>query len=65
MTPDEARSELLPILGSAVFIDMLLSAWGAALGLPAFVSSTFAELTGNAPRSFLEWATDYEAEFRP
>ena len=62
MTPDEARSELLPVLGSPVFIDMLLSAWNAALGQPAFVSSTFAELTAQAPRSLLEWATDYAAE---
>jgi uncharacterized protein YbjT (DUF2867 family) len=64
MTPDEARSALLPVLGSPVFINMLLSAWCAALGRPAFVSSTFAQLTGNAPRPFLEWATDYAAEFR-
>ena len=64
MTPDEARSELLPVLGSPVFINMLLNAWGAALGQPAFVSSSFAELTGRAPRPFLEWATDYAAEFR-
>ena len=64
MTPDEARAELLPVLGSPVFIDMLLNAWGAALGQPAFVSSSFAELTGRASRPFLEWATDYAAEFR-
>ncbi|MGH7621429.1 MAG: NAD(P)H-binding protein [Gemmatimonadaceae bacterium] len=64
MTPDEARSELLPVLGSPVFINMLLGAWEAALGQPAFVSSAFAELTGRAPRPFLEWATDYAAEFR-
>ena len=64
MTPDEARSELLPVLGSPVFINMLLNAWGAALGQPAFVSSSFAELTGKASRPFLEWATDYAAEFR-
>jgi len=63
MTPDEARSELLPVLGSSVFINMLLGAWEAALGRPAFVSSTFADLTGQPPRSFLEWATDYAAEF--
>jgi uncharacterized protein YbjT (DUF2867 family) len=56
MTPDEARSAMLP--------EMLLNAWRAALGQPAFVSSTFAELTGKAPRPFLEWATDYAAEFR-
>ena len=36
MTPDDARSELLPVLGSPVFINMLLNAWGAALGQPAF-----------------------------
>jgi uncharacterized protein YbjT (DUF2867 family) len=64
MTPDEARSELLPVLGSPVFINMLLNAWGAALGQPAFVSSTFTALTGRASRPFLEWATDYAAEFR-
>lgn len=43
---------------------LLLNAWSAALGRPAFVSPTFSELTGNAPRSFLEWATEYAAEFR-
>ena len=64
MTPDEAQSELLPVLGSPVFINMLLNAWKAALGQPAFVSSTFAELTGKAPRTFLQWATDYADEFR-
>jgi hypothetical protein len=64
MTPDEARSELLPILGSPVFINMLLDAWGAALGQPAFVSASLAGLTGRAARPFREWATDYAAEFR-
>jgi uncharacterized protein YbjT (DUF2867 family) len=64
MTPDQARSELLPILGSPVFINMLLTAWRAALGQPAFVSATFAELIGRTPRPFFEWATDYAAEFR-
>jgi uncharacterized protein YbjT (DUF2867 family) len=64
MTTDEARVDLLPVLGSPVFIDMLLNAWHAALGQPAFVSPAFATLTGHAPRTFLEWATDYAPEFR-
>lgn len=64
MTPDEARSELLPVLGSPVFIDMLLNAWKAALGRPAFLSPDFLELTGKPARPFLEWATDHAAEFR-
>jgi uncharacterized protein YbjT (DUF2867 family) len=64
MSPDEARSELLPVLGSSTFVNMLLNAWAAAIGQPAFVTSTFAELTGAPPRTFLEWATDHAAEFR-
>ena len=63
MSPDEARVELLPILGSSTLINMLLDAWAAAIGQPAFVTSTFAALTGAAPRTFGEWATDYAAEF--
>jgi uncharacterized protein YbjT (DUF2867 family) len=63
MSPDEAQVELLPILGSSTFIDMLLNAWAASSGQPAFVTSTFAALTGAAPRTFGEWATDHAAEF--
>jgi len=64
MTPDEARTELLPVLGSPVFINMLLNAWAAALGQPAYVSSSFLEVTGRTPRPFIEWAMDNAAEFR-
>jgi uncharacterized protein YbjT (DUF2867 family) len=63
MSPDKARSELLPVLGSSVVVNMLLNAWAAAIGQPAFVTSTYAELTGAPPRTFLEWATDHAAEF--
>jgi hypothetical protein len=55
---------LLPVLGSLTVVNMLLNAWAAAIGQPAFVTSTFAELTGASPRTFFEWATDYAAEFR-
>jgi uncharacterized protein YbjT (DUF2867 family) len=65
MSPDEARSELLPVLGSPTVVNMLLNAWGAAVGQPAFVTSTFAQITGAPPRTFLEWATDHAAAFRP
>jgi uncharacterized protein YbjT (DUF2867 family) len=64
ISPDEARSELLPFLGSLTLVDMLLNAWAAAIGQPAFVTPTFAELTGAPPRTFLEWVTDHAAEFR-
>jgi uncharacterized protein YbjT (DUF2867 family) len=64
MPADKTRSELVPILGSSTVVNMLLNAWAAAIGQPAFVTSTFAELTGAQPRTFLEWATDHAAEFR-
>jgi uncharacterized protein YbjT (DUF2867 family) len=64
ISPEEARSELLPVLGSLPVVNMLLNAWSAAIGQPAFVTSTFAELTGAPPRTFLDWATDHAAEFR-
>jgi uncharacterized protein YbjT (DUF2867 family) len=71
MTPDEARRELVSVMNwgmapatsvSAV-IEKLLSAWGAAVGLPAFVSTTFAEITGTRPRTFRQWAGDHAGEF--
>jgi uncharacterized protein YbjT (DUF2867 family) len=65
MSLDEARSELLPVLGSPAVVNMLLNAWAAAIGQPAFVTSTFADLTGALPRTFREWAIDHAAEFSP
>jgi uncharacterized protein YbjT (DUF2867 family) len=64
MSADEARSELLPFLGSSTMVNMLLNSWAAAIGQPAFVTYTFAELTGAPPRTFLEWATDHAVQFR-
>ena len=64
ISPDEARSDLIQVLGSSTVVNMLLGAWAAALGQPAFVTSTFSELTGAPSRTFLEWATDHAAEFR-
>jgi len=42
----------------------LLDAWSAAIGQPAFVTSTVAEITGTPARTFLEWATHHASEFR-
>ena len=43
---------------------MLFDAWAAALGQPAFVTQTVAELTGSPARTFVEWAADHAAAFR-
>jgi uncharacterized protein YbjT (DUF2867 family) len=57
ISPEKARSELrTPAL--------LLNAWAAAIGQPAFVTSTVAEITGRPARTFHDWATDRAAEFQ-
>jgi uncharacterized protein YbjT (DUF2867 family) len=63
MSPDEARRELVPPFPLGA-MNMLLDAWGAATGQPAFVTSTVEDLTGVPPRTFREWAEDHAADFR-
>jgi uncharacterized protein YbjT (DUF2867 family) len=61
ITPEEARRQLgFP----EAAITMLLDAWAAAIGQPAFVSTVAAEITGRRPRTFREWVTDHVVEFR-
>ncbi len=60
MSPDEARRELLAVIP----VNMLLDAWAGAIGQPALVTSTVAEITGAPARTFREWATDHVADFR-
>jgi uncharacterized protein YbjT (DUF2867 family) len=63
MSPDEARRELLAIMPPPV-INMLLNAWAAASGQPAFVASTVEEITGTPARTFLDWARDHAGNFQ-
>jgi len=59
---EEARREGLPHMPAAIS-NMLLNAWNAAIGLPAFVTSEVEQLTGRPASSFLEWARDHAARF--
>jgi uncharacterized protein YbjT (DUF2867 family) len=61
--PGEAQHELSATM-PAFIVKMLLDAWSAGAGLPAFVTSTVADITGTPARTFLEWATDHAADFR-
>jgi uncharacterized protein YbjT (DUF2867 family) len=63
MSPEEASTQLLPFI-PALAVKMLLDAWAAAIGQPALVTSTVAEITGTPARTFGDWATDNAAEFR-
>ena len=61
ISPDEARAELgFP----TAVMNMLLNAWAAAIGQPAFVTDTVEEITGNQARTFREWVSDHAEEFR-
>jgi hypothetical protein len=63
ISPDEARHELLKLMPATV-VSMLLDAWAAASGQPAFVTSTVRDITGAPARAFADWVTDHAREFR-
>jgi uncharacterized protein YbjT (DUF2867 family) len=61
LTPDQARSELkFP----PAAMDMLLNAWSAAVGWPAYVTTAVEEITGRPARTFREWAEEHAVQFR-
>jgi len=62
MSRAEAERDLLPGIPRAA-ISMLLNAWAAALGQPAYVTDSVYNLTGTPARSFRQWATDHAAAF--
>jgi len=63
VAPGEWRHEWLSIW-PAPALDMLLGAWAAAAGHPAFMTSTVAEITGSPAHTFFDWASDHADAFR-
>jgi uncharacterized protein YbjT (DUF2867 family) len=62
LSPDEFRRATegtwpLPV------VDMLLAAWGATMGVPAYLTTTVSDILGSPPRTFRRWAADHAAEF--
>jgi uncharacterized protein YbjT (DUF2867 family) len=47
-----------------VALDMLLAAWKAAVGQPAYATSAVKDITGTPARTFREWADDHVEAFR-
>jgi uncharacterized protein YbjT (DUF2867 family) len=62
LSPDEFRRETEGSWPRPV-VDMLLDAWGATIGRPAFVTSTVFDILGSAPRSFRQWVADHATAF--
>ena len=61
LSPDEFRRETEGSWPRPV-VDMLLDAWGATIGRPAFMTSTVAGILGSA-RSFRQWVADHAGAF--
>jgi len=59
---DEARRAWSAVMPVAV-ADMLMDAWAAALGQPAYVTSTVQQITGRPARTFVEWTRDNVSAF--
>jgi uncharacterized protein YbjT (DUF2867 family) len=55
LSADDARQDLVPPFPLPV-LNMLLNAWTAALGQPAYVTTTVADLLGRPAHTFRAWA---------
>jgi uncharacterized protein YbjT (DUF2867 family) len=62
ISPEAARTDVLATWPAPV-TDMLLRAYGAAVGRPALVTSTVAVLTGTPAATFRQWADDHASDF--
>ena len=62
MSPDEFRRETEATWPAPV-VEMLVSAWHASLGHPAYVTSAVQDVLGAPARTFHQWAIDHAAEF--
>jgi uncharacterized protein YbjT (DUF2867 family) len=63
LSPEEFRREMAGRWPRPV-VDMLLAAWRATIGRPAFVTSTVADIVGSPPRTFRQWVADHADAFR-
>jgi uncharacterized protein YbjT (DUF2867 family) len=62
ISPEEARREWAAGWPAPV-VNMLLKSWAAAIGQPAYVTRTVAEVTGTSARTYFEWASDHAQDF--
>jgi uncharacterized protein YbjT (DUF2867 family) len=62
LSPEEFRSETEGSWPRPA-VEMLLAAWSATIGRPAFITSTVSDILGPAPRSFRRWVADHATAF--
>ena len=64
LTADKARRVLAATFPFPA-LNMLLDAWTAALGQPAYVTTTVTDLLGRPAHSFRDWARHNASPFGP
>jgi uncharacterized protein YbjT (DUF2867 family) len=62
LSPDEFRCETAGSWPRPV-VDMLLAAWRATIGRPAFVTSTVSDVVVSPARTFRQWVADHDVAF--
>jgi uncharacterized protein YbjT (DUF2867 family) len=62
LSPEEFRRETAGLWPGPI-VEMLLAAWGATIGHPAFVTSTVADVVGSPARTFRQWVVDHAESF--
>src|SRR3954451_18519108 len=62
LSPDAFRSETEGSWPRPV-VEMLLAAWDATMGRPAFITSTVSDILESPPRSFRQWVADHATAF--
>ncbi|MFD4648070.1 NAD(P)H-binding protein [Streptomyces sp. NPDC058441] len=63
LSPDEFRRATEGVWPGPV-VEMLLDAWGATVGRPAYVTSTVADVVGAPARTFRQWVSEHADAFR-
>ncbi len=63
ISPEDAKQDFFTLMPPPA-VNMLFGAWSAAIGQPAYVTSTVAEITGRPARTLHDWAADHAAAFR-
>jgi uncharacterized protein YbjT (DUF2867 family) len=63
VSPDEFRRQTAGTWPQPV-VEMLLSAWGASVDHPAFVTNWVDEVLSRPAKPFAEWAKDNAAAFK-
>jgi cobalamin biosynthesis protein CobT len=63
LSPDEFRRDTADSWPGPV-VEMLLDAWGATVGRPAYVTSTVADILGGPALTFRQWVSDHADVFR-